>query len=203
MLTIGNAIAAGDVIDGKIRADAIAATNVVVKDKFPVDSDFISADGNPIVDNTVRELTWNIASLVPGQKIEYRLRFKKQNTNNKGCEKLVNSTYNVTSNEMPYKTGVERYIVSGRSVSVGLTIPLVIKSVRADPSKVIYGEQSTLSIVVQNFWDKAVNGAQLEYQVQSNAFYVPGSAAPNPLSAPSGVQPGGNASVEFQYACRQ
>lgn len=196
IITVGNATASGDVIDGSIRTDAIAATNVLVRDTFPSGSEFVSADGNFTVNQTNRQVSWTIASLTPGQSVQLRVRFRKLDVN-QACGALNNSTYNVTSDEMPIRSGSDRYVIAGKSANVSVVTPMVIQSITADPSNPIYGDTAVIRIVVQNYWYQAVNGAQLNYFIQSNAFYVPGSATPSPSSAPNGAQPGGTVNWTF------
>lgn len=200
IIKVGNATAPGDVSNGQIRADAIGATNVVLRDTFPVGSEFVSAEGNPTVDTTKRLLTWNIPALATGQQREFRVRFRKLDVSGSGCDRLINATYDVTSQEMPIEKGSDPYRIKGKSVTVNVSVPLVVRTVVADPPSAIYGADATIRIVVQNYWNQPVNGAQLIYVIQSNAFYLPGSASPTATSAPTGSTPGGQVVWTFNVA---
>ena len=196
IITLGNATGAGDQINGQRREDAIPALNPVFVDSWPVGSELVagSVTGGGVVDTTARTITWRPGRLDPGQTREFRARFKKLDVN-QDCERLANSTYNVTSDEMPIRSGTTHYTVNGLLSFVKVVTPLVVKSIAANPGSAIYGDESTLTITVQNFFNQAVNGAQLKYAVQSNGFYIAGSAsntAPNTLvSAPTDSQTGG------------
>lgn len=196
VITLGNATNPGDQIGGQRREDAIAAQNPVLVDTWPAGSELVtgSVTGGGVVDATARTITWKPGRLDPGQTREFRARFKKLDVNQE-CERLANNTYNVTSDEMPIRTGTTRYLINGVGASVSVVTPLAVKSISWNPGNVIYGEESTATIVVQNFYNQAVSGGQLKYVIQSNTAYIPGSAsntAPNTLiSAPSGADLGG------------
>ncbi len=193
IITLGNATDPSDQINGQRREDAIPAQNTVLVDTWPAGSELVagSVTGGGVVDATARTITWRPGRLDPGQSREFRARFKKLDVN-QDCERLTNSTYSVTSDEMPIRTGTTRFAVNGAAIAVRVVTPLVIKSVSANPGGAIYGEESTLTIIVQNYFNQPVNGAQLKYTIQSNAYYIPGSAsttAPNTLvSAPTGAE---------------
>lgn len=180
-ITLGNATDRG----ADVRADAREATGIVLIDTFPLGSEFISATGNPAVDQDKRTLTWRISSLKPNQTLDFGVTFRKLDVNNE-CRKLSNKTLTATSDEYPFK-GAERYVVAGKSASFDVLDPLVIRSVTATPSSAIFGNDATLTFVVENYWGQAINGAQLSYSVQTNANYVPGTATP----PPSSVDPNG------------
>lgn len=193
ILKVGNATGAGDVIDGRIRADAIDATNIVLVDAIPSGSEYVPSanDGSPTVDTNKKTLTWQIPGpLKPGQSVEYRVTFKKLDVN-VTCDKLENNNYSVTSDQMPKQTSTTRYAIKGKAALVKVVRPMVIKSIKAEPGSVIYGESGKLTITVQNFYNQPINGAQLKYTVQSNAYYLPSTATPTPTSAPNGAQLGG------------
>ncbi len=194
IITMGNASGPGDVIDGQIRADARAATNIVLVDTIPAGSEYVPADGdgNPEVNTQKGTLTWRIAGpLQPNNAQQFRVRFRKLNVS-ADCGFIRNQNYSVTSDQMPFKNANERYDVKGKRVDIVVINPLEIKSITAEPRSTVYGNEALLTIVVQNFYDKPIAGSQLIFTIQSNAFYVPNSATPNPAQAPSSAaQPGG------------
>lgn len=193
IITLGNATGSGDIIEGRIRADAVAATNIVLTDKLPNGTELVSADGNYTLDENTQEIIWNIPGpLNPGQTQEFRVTFKKLDIAS-DCGKISNRTYKVTSDEMPLKqaTSTDHYSISGKGVSIKVITPVVIKSIKSSPSSVIYGEEATLTILVQNYYNQPINGADLLYIVQSNAYYIPQSASPAPNTAPDGNTQGG------------
>lgn len=194
IITLGNASGPGDVIDGQIRADARAATNIVLIDTLPAGSEYVPADGdgNPEVDTQKGTLTWRIAGpLQPNNAQQFRVRFRKLNVS-AGCGFIRNQNYSVTSDQMPFRNANERYDVKGKRADIVVVNPLEIKSITAEPRSTVYGNEAMLTIVVQNFYDKPITGSQLIYTIQSNAFYVLNSATPSPAQAPSSAaQPGG------------
>lgn len=193
VIQLGNATGPGDVNNGQRRADAVAATNVILSDTFPIGSELVSATPNGTITGSI--ITWNIANLAVGQVLEFRLVFRKVD-NNVGCDRLSNRTYNVTSNEMPFN-GNQRYNVAGDAASIDVVTPLVIKSVTASPASTPYGGEATITITVQNFWNQNLNGVQLNYDIQPNAYYVVGSANPVANSAPNGATLGGRVAWTF------
>jgi uncharacterized repeat protein (TIGR01451 family) len=187
---VGNATGTGDSVNGQIRADARAATNIIVKDTFPAGGEFVSATGNPTVDTNAKTVTWTIAGpLNPGQTIDLQVVFKKLDVYI-DCALLNNASLSATSAEYPLN-GNTTYTIPGVGANIPLQIPMVIKSVAATPGSAVYGANGTITIVVQNFWNQPLTGVQLKYYVQSNATYTPGSASPAPTTAPDGTQPGG------------
>jgi uncharacterized repeat protein (TIGR01451 family) len=199
VITVGNATGSGDKPDGVIRADARTATNIVLVDTLPVDSEFVSATPTPTsVANG--KITWTIASLVPGQSQQIRVTFKKTdaNTNNQ-CEQLKNVAYNVTSNEYPFNGSVRYTVVQTQQPFATVVPPLKIKSVTASPTTTYFGSQAVITIVVQNYWNQPLNGVLLHYDIQSNAFYA-GSATPAPSATPNASLPGGRVTWTFNIA---
>jgi uncharacterized repeat protein (TIGR01451 family) len=196
VIQIGNATGAGDVNNGQRRADAIPATNVVLTDTFPIGAEFVSA--TPTGNVTAATISWTIPNLAVGEVREFRVVFRKADTNT-GCDRLSNRTYNVTSNEMPFN-GASRYTITGAAAGVDVVTPLVIKSVVASPANVVYGNEATITIIVQNFWNQNLDNVQLNYDIQQNAFYIPGSASPTPSSAPNGAATGGRVTWTFGIA---
>lgn len=193
---IGNATNTGDNTNGQIRADARQATNIIIKDTFPQGGEFVSATGNPAVDTTAKTVTWTIAGpLAPGQTMDLQVVFKKLDVNI-DCGLLNNGVLSVTSDEIPFN-GNTRYTINGVGTNVPLQIPMVIKSVISTPGSAVYGSNGTLAIIVQNFWNQPLTGVKLNYFVQSNGSYMPGSAAPAPTTAPDGSQPGGTVTWTF------
>lgn len=194
IITLGNASGPGDVIDGQVRVDARPATNIVLVDTVPAGSEYVptDGDGNPELNTQRGTLTWRIAGpLQPNNAQQFRVRFRKLNVN-AGCGFIRNQNYSVTSDQMPFRNANERYDVKGTRVDIVVVNPIEIKSITAEPRSTVYGNEATLTIVVQNFYDKPITGSQLIYTIQSNAFYVPNSATPSPAQAPSSsAQPGG------------
>ncbi|HEX6293127.1 MAG TPA: hypothetical protein VFZ66_28355 [Herpetosiphonaceae bacterium] len=193
LIRIGNATGPGDIVNGQRRVDAITATNVVLKDTVPSGGEFVSASPSGSVTGTT--ITWNIPSLAPGEFREYRVTFRKLD-NNTNCSRLNNTIYNVTSDEMPFN-GANRYLESGDAAGVDVVTPLVIKSVVAEPTSVVYGNEATITITVQNYWNQNLNNVVLHYDVQGNAFYIPGTANPAPTVAPNGTTMGGRITWTF------
>lgn len=192
VITLGNATGSGDVIGGQLRADAVPATNIVLTDRLPGGTELVSASGNYTLDEQTQEIIWNIPGpLNPGQTEEFRVTFKKLDEPVE-CGEIENRVYNVTSDEMPFRddTSTDRYIIKGDKTAVKVLSPVVIRSITSSPKKAIYGEESTLTIVVENYYNQPIN-AEFNYFVQSNAYYVPQSASPAPTDAPSGVDLGG------------
>lgn len=193
VITLGNATGPGDVNNGQRRADAIAATNVTLSDTFPLGTELVSA--TPAGTTTSTNITWTIPNLAVGQVVEFRLVFRKID-NNVGCDRVNNRTYTVTSNEMPFN-GASRYTIPGDAAAIDVVTPLVVKSVVATPSNVVYGNEATITIVVQNFWNQNLSGVQLHYDIQPNAYYVAGSATPTATTAPNGSTLGGRVTWTF------
>ena len=196
LIKIGNATGTGDSTNGVIRADARTATNVVVKDSFPAGGEFVTSSLTPSEVNTsARTVTWTLPqNLNPGQTYEIRVTFRKLDVNSQ-CDQLNNSSYNATSNEYPFN-GATRYVVTGSGASIGVVVPLKIKSITATPGSIYYGTQAVITIVVQSFWNQPLNGVTLHYDIQSNAYYA-GSADPPPSATPDASQPGGRVSWVF------
>jgi uncharacterized repeat protein (TIGR01451 family)/fimbrial isopeptide formation D2 family protein len=193
---IGNASGTGDSTNGQLRADARPATNLIIKDTIPQGGEFVSATGNPTVDTVAKTVTWTIAGpLIPGQTINLQVVFKKLDVNI-DCGSLNNGALTVTSDEIPLNGNV-RYLINGTGASILLQIPMVIKSIVATPGSVVYGANGTIAIIVQNFWNQPLTGVKLNYFVQSNGSYMPGSASPAPTTAPDGSQPGGTVTWTF------
>jgi uncharacterized repeat protein (TIGR01451 family) len=182
-VNVGNATAPGDVINGRIRADAIDATNVTLVDTFPAGSSFVSAEGNPTVDAQRKTLTWVIPQVARGQTVSYKVRFKKENLATE-CGVLNNKLYHATSPQMPLRTATETYRIDGRAASHPVIIPLEVQSVTADPSSAIFGSESRLTIKVRSFYNQAITGLKLNYVIQSNAYYIASSATPAPSTQP-------------------
>lgn len=193
-ITIGNATSTGDIIDGRTRTDAVAATNIQFVDKFPDASEFVRADGPvaPTVDTTNKELRWTFPGpLNPGAApITIKVVFKKLDLNAE-CGRLNNKTFRVTSNEMPLQTGTTRFAVSGRSAGIDVRTPLQIQSISVEPNNPIYGTEALLTIKVASYWRAPINNLEVRYYIQSNGFYSPVAADPPPVEKPTGATPGG------------
>ena len=192
-ISVGNATGTGDVINGRTRADALDATTVKLVDSIPLGSEFVSAEGNPAIDTQRKTLTWDIPSLLKGQTVTFKVRFKKTNTA-QDCGRLSNTLYYVTSPQMPIRIGSTPYQIDGRGVSANVITPLEIQSISADPAGPIYGTESRLTIKVRNFFNQPITGLKLIYFIQSNAFYLPNTATPTP-----GVTPGSGTGGQIEW----
>jgi len=174
-ITIGNATGSGDSINGQLRADATAATNVVVRDTFPIGSELISAEGSYTINGNV--ITWIIPRLNPGESRNFKVVYKKlDSTATNSCGKLENTLFDMTSDELPIYNG-KRHVIPGKAVSYKVVTPLIIKSV-STPGQIAYGEETVITIVVQSFWDKPLTAANLQFKLPANAIYVAGTANP-------------------------
>jgi uncharacterized repeat protein (TIGR01451 family) len=198
-LSVGNATGSGDIVDGHIRGDARKATGIQVVDSFPVGSEFVKATGDYKVNTTDRTVTWSIAGpLEPGESQEVSVTYKKQDVA-ESCDAVRNDSYTITSSEMPYQEDDKRYTVAGTSVAtIGLIQPLVIKSVAASPSSLPVGDAAAITIVVQNFYDTAINGAELEYSLPTDVLYT--SSTPAAGTVPTGSTPGGTVMWKFDMS---
>jgi uncharacterized repeat protein (TIGR01451 family) len=200
-LTIGNATGDGDTVDGHIRGDAREATGIVVVDTFPAGSDFVKATGKYEVNTTNKTVTWTIdETLTPGQSHSVQVTYKKLDVA-ESCDTVRNTNYTITSNEMPYKDDEEtqRYTVDGKAVaSIGLVQPLVVKSIAPTTANLPVGDPTVITIVVQNFYDTAINGAELEYSLPTDVLYT--AANPPAKHIPTSGTPGGTITWEFDMA---
>lgn len=195
VIRVGNATSPYDSNSGQIRADARPANNVIIHDVFPLGSDFVSATGDFQVDSDARLITWTLPSLAVGQSQDLRVTFRKLDIN-QDCTKLNNKDYNATSDEFPLNDNGRATIV-GAASSVPVTIPLIIKSVVANPPSIAFGAETGLTIIVQSYWDQPISNLQLNYPIQQNTFYVANSAAPAATSVPTDSTPGGLVSWVF------
>jgi uncharacterized repeat protein (TIGR01451 family) len=193
VIRIGNATAPGDIVGGQRRPDATNATNVILNDTVPLGAELVSATPSGTV--TSSTITWTIPSLAVGEVREFTVVFRKLD-NNVSCDRVSNRTYNVTSDQMPLN-GTTRYTVTGDTANIDIATPLVVKSITPTPSSVVFGNEATIAIVVQNFWDQDLNGVQLHYDIQSNASYIIGTANPAAASSPTPGQFGGRISWTF------
>ena len=102
VITVGNASAPGDLIGGQIRADARAATSVVITEVVPVGASFVSAShGGALV--SADRVQWTLVpTLQPGETTSVTLILKKSATAVTDCRLLSNSDYKVSSPEYPY-----------------------------------------------------------------------------------------------------
>lgn len=189
VIRVGNATSPGDVVGGQVRADARPANNVILRDTFPVGSDFVSATGSYVVDNSTRLITWTISTLDVGQYQDVHVVYRKQDVN-QDCTKLNNKDYFVTSDEYPVNNGVSA-AVTGFAVSVPVTTPILIKSITANPTNIAYGSEAAITITVQSYWTQVMSNVQLSYIVQQNAYFVAGSSSLVPTSQPVTQTAGG------------
>lgn len=185
VLTVGNTTEPADQPNGQLRADARPATDIVVQDYVPAGATYISASPQP-ESTSGGKLTWRFAGpLNPGQFLApITVTFRKDDINN-DCGRLLNASLDVTSAEYLIAPNSTRYLLPGSSASIGVVTPMVIASIGTNPQSAIYGDSSTISIKVRNYYAQPVTGAQLAYAIQSNATYVGGSASPAPTSAPA------------------
>ncbi len=192
-ITLGNATAASDIIDDRIRSDATAATNITLTDVLPAGSSFISADGpvQTVENPEAGPVIWLFPGpLEPGQSVSVKVRFVKRDVRSE-CGTLSNKSYNVTSDEIPFKTGTTRYTINGSSSSVTVRTPLTASVVSIVPSSPIFGTEAVLTFQVQSYWPQAINDLEVSYTIQSNAWYVPSGTTPAPIAAPDGTTMGG------------
>jgi hypothetical protein len=178
-ITVGNAIGTGDTVGGQLRADARPATNVIVRETFPLGSQLVSAEGTYTLNGNT--ITWVIPVLNPRESRTYRLVFKK--LDGVDCGQLNNFAYDVTSNELPYENA-NRITLSGPGVAYPVARPLIVKSFITTPGAVVYGNEMTISIVVQSFWEQPITGANLQFKLPANATYLGGSGTPPPVTEP-------------------
>lgn len=198
-ISLGNATGSGDTPNGQIRADARPATTIVIRNVFPLGAEFVSATGSPVVDTNARTVTWTLPGpLNPGQTTSVEITFRRLNVDvGNYCDRLRNESLTVTSNEMPL-SGAQRAVVYVQgSADVPVQVPMDIKSISVTPNNAVFGTEATLTIVVRNFWNQALTGARLNYDIQTNAFYVVGSATPTPTAAPNGTSLGGRVTWTF------
>lgn len=196
-ITVGNAIGSGDIINGQIRADATPATNVVVKETFPLGSEFVAASGNYTLSGNT--LTWSIPTLNPGQSQVFQVVFKKLDlgTANSDCGTLNNASYNIISDELIFNNGAIRYTIGGNAVSYGVITPFIVNSVTMTPSSVVYGKDATISVTVRSFWEQPLTNANLEFKLPGNATYISGTASPSAATQPPAGQVGGTLTWVF------
>ncbi len=200
-ITVGNSTGTGDSVNGQIRPDARPATNLIIRNYFPLGGEFVSATGNPVVDSAGKNVAWTVAGpLAPGQSVQFHVVFRKADSN-VDCGRLDSSYYFVFYEdpaEIPANGAARyRYFVFGSPMGIAIVVPLAIKSVSASPSVVPFGAEATLTIVVQNYWNQPLAGVQLNYDLQSNASYISGSASQGLSVAPDGTQPGGRVTWTF------
>lgn len=189
-ITMGNATGSGDRSGNSIRADAIRATNVVVKDNVPLGAQFVSAtSATGVYSLTGSIVTWIIPSLEVGQKVTLVVRFKKLDVNspivNSECGKLYNSDYYVTSNEIPINPNNNmRALIYGTGVRYDVATPLVIRDIFINPGSVVYGQEATFTVIVESYWEQPLSNVQLEANLPSTVTYVVNSATPTPSTVP-------------------
>ena len=171
-IRVGNATAAGDSVGGSTRADARNATNVVMVDRYPVGSAFVSATGPYVIDNAAGLITWTFPSLVVSAFQDVKVIFKKVDAE-ADCYKIENYNYTATSNEYPLLySGTQRAKVAGPGISVPVVPPLQIDSVIPELSSIYYGNTTTVTIVVGNHYTQALTGVEMIYVLPGNLTYV-------------------------------
>lgn len=184
IITYGNAINPEDKPGGQMRADARPATEIVLTDRFPAGSSFVSANPAPTtVDTQNKRVIWRIAGpLNPDQQQDIRVTFRKDDVND-DCDNLNNGSLNITSKQYPTDNG-NPLTVGGDGAGIG-----VIRSMRIEgsvnPGGVPYGGQGEISLVVRNYWNQPLTGVLLHFDIQTNATYVAGSANPAPIATPT------------------
>ncbi|NJN65708.1 MAG: DUF11 domain-containing protein [Chloroflexaceae bacterium] len=201
-LHIGNATNPGDVKDGHIRQDARKATNIVVEDTWPQGSEFVASDSDYLVDGGTADnprVRWEIPGpLLPGQMVDLPVSYRKLNQPVQ-CGMLKSNGYYVTSDEIPFQNEDEqtRYHITdpGGDPSITVVTPVKIASITVATQDIPFGDATNLIIRVENFYDQAVNGGQLMFDLPSDVAYL--SANPSPSSAPDGSETGGTVTWTF------
>lgn len=178
----------------------IRASNVLITDYIPRDSDYVSANLVPSsidTDTNGSFLTWKIATLDPGQQQDITVMFKKLDLPNQ-CGALYNAVLSATSDE--YLILSERFNINGDTnyAYVPVQTPLEIVGFSQTPEPVYFGGLVDVTLTVRSYWPKAINAMTLSYDIQSNARFVTSSSnVPTPKTAPSGATPGGKITWEF------
>jgi uncharacterized repeat protein (TIGR01451 family) len=199
-INIGNATGSGDQPSGAAREDARPATTIKIVDTFPAGSDFVSATGNPVVDTTAKTVTWTLAGpLAPGQSSSVDVTFRRLDIDvgDGECRRVRNEGLTVTSNEMPLIGAAPLLVNRIDSAEVPVQIPMDFKSITSTPPSAPFGTEATITVVVRNYWPQAVTGAKLNYDIQTNGYYVVNSATPAPTSAPAGTATAGRVTWTF------
>jgi uncharacterized repeat protein (TIGR01451 family) len=204
-ITIGNAYLPADQSNGQPRADAIAATDIVIIDQIPVGGEYVPLPDPPGIvsyhDTGSQVVSYTIALLPVGQSRTFTLRIRKHNIPltgfDNGCSYLRNATYNVTANEYPFKEPGLRYVVDGPTASISVYPALSVYSLTFADQPIVFGEVTTATVVVANRFNLPVTGAQLRLRFPPLIGYVPGTANPSTISAGGVYSPGGTANWTF------
>lgn len=199
-IRLGNATGAGDQPGGVAREDARPATTIKIVDGFPVGTEFVSATGNPVVDTVAQTVTWTLPGpLAPGQSLTVDVQFRRLDVNvgDGECRRVRNDLLTVTSSEMPVVGSAALTVNRYDAAEVPVQVPLDIKSISVTPNNPVFGTEATISVVVRNFWSQALTGVKLNYDIQTNGFYVVNSANPTATSAPTGTSTGGRVTWTF------
>lgn len=202
-IRIGNATGAGDQPGGQAREDARAATNIKIVNSFPVGTEFVSATGNPAVDTGAKTVTWTLAGpLTPGQSVTLDVQFRRLDVDvgDGECRRVREEIFTATSNEMPLIGTTLLTVNRIEGVEVPVQIPMDFKSISVTPNNPVFGTEATITIVVRNYWPQALTGVRLNYDIQTNGYYVVTSATPAPTTTPAGTAVGGRVSWTFDMA---
>lgn len=166
------------------RADALEATDVILRDDLPRGSEFITptqvlfpyeyrAEENIVL--------WQIPRLRLGETITIPVTFRMRDTRAE-CRSLNNSTIGVTSLEMPLddrlpaESKFPRLFHPGTGANVPIQVPLSV-AISSNPAQVAPGDRAALKLEVSNFFPQDVRGVQLIYDIQPGAFYITNTAS--------------------------
>lgn len=169
------------------REDSIVATNVQLTDIVPAGAEFVSSVRGPdrtpfpptqtIIDGRPA-LVWTISQLTIGQSVDIFVTFRKLDLS--PCDRMSNrkTDYYVTSDEMPFKLNTtERYTSAPQTGDITYNVRPPIEVVFGSTQTVIFGERSSLTFKVRNYWPQALNNLQVRIELQPNVRYVSGSAS--------------------------
>lgn len=197
-ITLGNATGTGDMPNGKVRVDAIAANNIEIIDYIPRGSKYVSSSIEPFnIDTTNGVVTWKLSgSLEPGASRNFTVTYQKLDAIDGGNCDIRNEVLKATSDE--YLITGKRFDVNGQGAMLRVQIPLDFKNFSYTPERVYFGNVSDVTVTVRNYWPKPINGLMLRYDIQSNAYFVQSSTnVPVPSRAPTGQNPGGRVEWDF------
>ncbi|NJK79919.1 MAG: DUF11 domain-containing protein [Chloroflexaceae bacterium] len=202
IITVGNAV------EDPLRADAMDATNVIVREVLPRGSEFVTptapTDFPFLYIPEQNEIRFFVGTVPRGQQAEIRVQFRKLN-NTDDCNNLENREYLATSDEMPIAVDnldpdanlINTIGIAGERFRVPLLLPVVITDIEATPERVQPGQQSTISISVASFYPEAITNLQLVYDIQTSGYYITETATPEPSLYPTDIQPGGRIGWTF------
>ncbi|OAN46332.1 hypothetical protein A6A03_12655 [Chloroflexus islandicus] len=170
------------------REDAITATNVQLTDIVPLGAEFVSSARGPERTNFPPTITtingrpalvWTIPQLLRGESVDVFVTFRKLDV--EPCERLTNRKpdYYVTSDEVPLKLNPAegRYTLAPISGDITYSVRRPVEVAFGSPQKVIFGQRSSFTFKVRNYWPQALNGLQVRIELQPNVRYVPNSAS--------------------------